>query len=195
MLMSSSPTFSFLQWAAFPPSSICRQRHDLVEMKEDTWKANRRTFKKKRNHSNNKKVTQRHISAARSTPLKPILKTFFVKLSLSPWQLHPKQHLQKQPEPNIPQKPITFPCNRLCVCVWHRGDCGSHSGEGCAVNALLGCFRVFFRLQRSETLTIVRCSVVRGFSSAINLTHTHTHTKRKKHERNKRQEHTDGRGK
>lgn len=126
MLMSSSPTFSFLQWAAFPPSSICRQRHNLVEMKEDTWKANRRTFKKK-NHSNNKKVTQRHISAARTTPLKPILKTFFVKLSLSPWQLHPKEHLQKQPEPNIPQKPITFPCNRLSLCVFGTEVTAGHT--------------------------------------------------------------------
>lgn len=47
MLMSSSPTFSFSHRAAFPPSSICGQRYRLVEIKEESWKANKATFRLK----------------------------------------------------------------------------------------------------------------------------------------------------
>lgn len=123
MLISSSPTLSFSHRAAFPPSSIYGQRHELVEMKEKRWTANRDTFRlrKKGRSRKNKKVTQGPFEAAKSSPLKPIFGDIFVKLSLSLWQRRPKEHLQKSLKHTSRRKPITFLCNRQPVCVCAEG--------------------------------------------------------------------------
>lgn len=137
--MSSSPTFSFLHRAAFPPSSIWGQRRESVEIKEEKLEG-----KQKRIHiKKKKKVTQGQADSFKTHFWRHFCETVSVPMATPPQRASPKQ-----PEPNIPQKPITFLCNRLCVSVC--ADCGSHSGEACVVNASLGCFGAFFFFKAAE---------------------------------------------
>lgn len=143
MLMSSSPTFSFLHWAAFPPSSICGDNDvNWLEMKEKkekkSWKANRGTFRLRKGREEiivriKKKKSLKDTSlAAKTTPLKPIFGDIFLKLSASPWQRRPKEHLQNSPDQTSHRNP-SHSCVIDSLCVCHSADCGSHGGEACVV--------------------------------------------------------------